>query len=111
MSSTDLVFRLLGINEASRAFREVRDSAAETSAATDEANASTGLFGGKAGPLLLGAATAAGLLAVKAIEMGAHFETGMTQIVTGAGEAQKNMKMIENVVLSLAVSTGTSTED
>jgi hypothetical protein len=111
MSTTDLVFRLLGINEASKAFREVRDSAAETGAATEEAGKASGLFGMSAKTGFLAAAAAAVAVGVKTVEMAARFETGMTQIVTGAGEAQKNMKMIESGVLSLAVSTGTSTQD
>ena len=111
MAVTDLVFRLLGLNEASAAFKEVKRDAQETGKATEDANKSSGLFGIGAGTALLAVGAGAAMAAVKCVEMAAHFQTGMTQIVTGAGEAQKNMKMIESGVLSLAVSTGTSTQD
>jgi TP901 family phage tail tape measure protein len=103
------VFRLLGINEASAAFKEVRDSAKETGAASDEANESSGLFGMGAGTALLAVGAGAAVLAVKCIDMAAKFQSAMTTLVTGAGESQKNMKLVSNGILDMAVSTGTST--
>ncbi|WP_052069491.1 phage tail tape measure protein [Streptacidiphilus albus] len=128
MSSTDLVFRMLGVNEASKVFSEVSASARETAAVVDESNAAMadsseesaakqaeasgardedGLL--NSGPILLGVAAAAALVGAKCVDMAAKFQTGMTSLVTGAGESQKNIKMVSDGILSMAVATGTST--
>jgi TP901 family phage tail tape measure protein len=129
VSTTDLVFRLLGVNEASKVFQEVRASAAETAASVDESNAAMARSSEEtaakqeeaagageddkmlaSAPLLLGIAAAAGLVGAKCVDMASKFQTGMTSLVTGAGESQKNMKLVSNGILNMAVATGTSTE-
>lgn len=61
------------------------------------------------------AATAAiaigvGVAAVASIKMAADFQTSMTQLVTGAGESEKNIKMVGNGILALAGPMGTTTQ-
>jgi len=109
MATTDLVFRLLGLNEASAAFKEVAGDAKETAASTDEANESSGLFGMGAGAAFLAVGAGIAVVAGKAVDMAAKFQAGMTSLVTGAGESQKNIGMVSNGILNMAVSTGTST--
>ena len=128
MSTTDLVFRMLALNEASRAFSEVSASARETAAVVDESNAamadsseeSAARQAEAAGahddeglaasaPLLLDVAAAAALVGAKCVDMASKFQAGMTTLVTGAGESQKNMKLVSAGILDMAVSTGTST--
>ncbi len=53
---------------------------------------------------------AATTVASKAIQMAADFQTATTTLVTGAGESQKNLDMVRQGMLDLAVSTGTSTQ-
>ena len=45
----------------------------------------------------------------KAVEMAGNFQSGMTTLVTGAGESQKNLAMVSAGVLKAAVDTGTAT--
>lgn len=54
-----------------------------------------------------GAAIAGGVAATK---MAGSFQQGMTTLVTGAGESQKNIKMVSDGILNLATQTGTSTD-
>ncbi len=46
----------------------------------------------------------------KAVQMAADFQTGLTQLVTGAGESKDNMQLVSDGILNLATSTGTSTQ-
>lgn len=129
MSSTDLVFRLLALDDASKVFKEVQASAAEMAASVDESNAAmadsseeaaakrdesaaAGDEGGLLGsaPVLLGVAAAAAIVGAKCVDMAAKFQTGMTSLVTGAGESQKNIGMVSSGILNMAVATGTSTQ-
>jgi TP901 family phage tail tape measure protein len=66
---------------------------------------------GAFGKMALGLGGAALFVGAKAITMGADFQQGMTRIVTGAGEAQKNMGLVSNGVLNLAGKVGESTGD
>jgi TP901 family phage tail tape measure protein len=59
---------------------------------------------------LLGIGVAAGAAAVKTVHMAADFQTQMTRVQTGAGEAASNMKMVGNGVLTMAGQVGQSTE-
>src|SRR5439155_4756198 len=43
-------------------------------------------------------------------QMAGDFQAGMTSLVTGAGESQKNIQMVSNGLLGLATQTGTSTK-
>ena len=104
-TATDMVFRLLALDEASKTFKTVAASADESGAAVEESNSK---FGG-ASPVLLATAAAAAMVAMKCIDMGDKFKTGMTSLVTGAGESQSALGMVSNGVLGMAVSTATST--
>jgi TP901 family phage tail tape measure protein len=60
-------------------------------------------------PLLAGAAVV-GLTALS-VHMAGDFQESMTQLVTGAGESEKNLGMVSQAILNMAVQTGTSTKD
>lgn len=66
---------------------------------------------GAFGKMALGVGGAALFVGAKAITMGANFQQGMTRIVTGAGEAQKNMSLVSNGVLDMAGRVGEGTAD
>ena len=154
MSGTDLLFRVLGMNEASKVFGEVRASAGEMAAGVDEANATmaegaeaaaaasveaastiresnvslvkssqetaaardessaegdeSSLMG--VSPVLLGIAAAAVVVGAKTVDMAAKFKSSITTLVTGAGESQKNIGLVSNGILTMAVQTGTATQ-
>ena len=129
MSGTDLVFRVLGINEASKVCKEVtassremalavRESDAEMAHSAEEAAVKRGEASAGGGlksmsgaaPILLGVAAAAAAVGAKTVEMGQKFETGMVSLETGAGEAHKNIGMVSAGILQLAPELGTSTE-
>lgn len=110
MSTTDLIFRLLALDEASAVFKKASASAKETAGATEEANEANGLFGGKAGAMMLGVAAGAALVGAKSVEMAEKFQSSMATLVTGAGESQSNLGMVSNGILDMAVKTGTSTQ-
>lgn len=70
------------------------------------------LKGGLGGALLAVGAAAAGTaiaIGVHAVNAAATFQSGMTSLVTGAGEAQSAIGMVSDGVLKMAVDTGTST--
>ena len=48
-------------------------------------------------------------IGVQSVRMAGTFQEGMTTLVTGAGEARGNLKMVSDGVLKMAVDTGTST--
>lgn len=84
----------------------------------DTAAAEQGIMGiarllGPGGVLGLGAAGAAVAIAgigIASLKMAGDFQTSLTQIVTGAGESQSNLKLIGDGVLQLSRDTGTSTK-
>lgn len=47
---------------------------------------------------------------VQSVTMAANFQESMTQLVTGAGESQKNIALVSNGVLNMAVQVGESTQ-
>lgn len=47
--------------------------------------------------------------AVASVDMAAKFEEGLTTLVTGAGESEKNLKLVGDGIKSIAVTTGTTT--
>jgi len=49
-------------------------------------------------------------MGVASVKMAGDFQSGMTTLVTGAGEAQKNIKMVGDGILQMAIDTGTSTK-
>lgn len=68
-------------------------------------------LGGVAKAALLGIGVAAGVAAVKTVHMAADFQTQMTRVRTGAGEAAKNMDLVSGGVLKMAGRVGESTKD
>lgn len=64
--------------------------------------------------LAAGAAVLAGTaligIGVASTKMAADFQQGMTTLVTGAGEAESNMKMVGDGMLKMATDTGTTTK-
>jgi TP901 family phage tail tape measure protein len=129
VGTTDLVFRLLALNEASKVFKEVRDSAAETALSVEESNTKMGVSSeeaaakqsaaaeesagkGLAGvsPVMLGVAAAAAAVGAKCVEMAGHFESSVTTLQTGAGESANNMKLVSSGILDMAPQVGTSTD-
>ncbi len=69
-----------------------------------------GPVGGALVAIGVAAAATAVTIGVTAVKAAADFQTGMTSLVTGAGESQSNLKMVSDGILGLAVSTGTSTK-
>src|SRR6266702_895155 len=47
---------------------------------------------------------------VASVQMAASFQSGITSLSTGAGEAQSNLKMVSQGILQIATDTGTSTQ-
>ncbi|MGH3161921.1 MAG: phage tail tape measure protein [Streptosporangiaceae bacterium] len=66
----------------------------------------TGMLGKAA---IAGIGLAAGAAALKTVHMAADFQTQMTRVRTGAGEAAANMKMVGQGVLAMAGQVGQST--
>jgi TP901 family phage tail tape measure protein len=60
--------------------------------------------------LAVGAAAFVGV-GVAAVKMGMDFQSAMTQLVTGAGESEKNISLVSNGILNMAGSVGTSAMD
>lgn len=69
-----------------------------------------GLVGGL-GAVFAGATVAAAGLTIEAVKMAGDFQQSMTQLVTGAGESQKNLGMVSDGILAMAPKVGTSTQD
>jgi TP901 family phage tail tape measure protein len=57
--------------------------------------------------LAIGAAAVA--VGAQAVQMAGNFQAGTMTLVTGAGESLKNLQMVRDGILGLAVSTGTTT--
>lgn len=80
---------------------------------TAAAEASLGAMSGKLAALGMPAAVAVaavGAIGVASVVMAGNFQESMTQLVTGAGESQSNLKMVSDGILQLANDTGTSTK-
>ena len=94
-----------------------KDAAAavdESAAATEEGAAKTDVAGESAmgfGSKLKMAALGLGVAAIASIKMAGDFQEMTTQLVTGAGESDKNLGMIKSGILSLSVATNTSVKD
>jgi TP901 family phage tail tape measure protein len=85
------------------------DKSVESSEKTKVASASSGSGFSKLG---LGAAAAAvgiGIVADKTVKAAVEYQTQLTDLVTGAGESEKNVGMIGKSLLTMAEDTGTST--
>lgn len=68
-------------------------------ASTDAAGAKFSSFANKASTAIVGAGLAVGVASVK---MAANFDEAMTQLITGAGESQRNIEMVKNGILDMA---------
>lgn len=78
-----------------------------------QASSAIGRFAQGLGPISIGAAVAGVAmvgLGIASTKAAADFQAGMTTLITGAGESQKNIKMVSDGILQLAVDTGTSTK-
>jgi TP901 family phage tail tape measure protein len=111
MAVTDLAFKLFAIDEASPVFDRVAVKAEEAGAAAETAGkkhmgaaAAIGKFAsvGSAAAILVGGAS---------LKMAAEFQEGLTTLVTGAGESEKNLKMVGDGIKKLSASTGNSTKE
>jgi TP901 family phage tail tape measure protein len=49
-------------------------------------------------------------IAVASLDMATKFQEGLTTLVTGAGESEKNLKMVGEGIKSIAVESGTTTD-
>ena len=52
-----------------------------------------------------------GAVGVASIKMAADFQEGLTTLVTGAGESERNLKMVGEGIKTIAVTSGTSTAE
>lgn len=55
-------------------------------------------------------AAAVGVAMVGAVQSAGQFQSGLTSLVTGAGEAQSNLKAVGDGILKISTDTGTSTK-
>jgi TP901 family phage tail tape measure protein len=79
--------------------------------AIDKVSSVLGGIKDKFGVFAIGVAAAAVAAGGEAIHMAADFQQSMTRLVTGAGEAQSNMKLVSNGILAMAGQVGESTHD
>lgn len=76
-----------------------------------QVNAAAKSFKTQLGMISLVAAGAAVIgLGIATTKMAGDFQAGMTTLVTGAGEAEGNLKRVSDGILGLSVDTGTSTK-
>lgn len=73
----------------------------------DEAGSSIREFA--MGAAVIGAAALLGI-GVASVKMAGDFQSEMTSLVTGAGEAESNLKMVSDGILNMAPSVGTTTK-
>lgn len=99
---------------ASASVKAEGDAAATTAAKNDAAATSTdglsGAFGKLKMPLLVAGAAVVGI-GIAAVHMAGDFQDSMTQLVTGAGESQKNLATVSAGVLQISAQVGTSAKD
>lgn len=105
MASKNLELYLIGRDvSASRALRGVQHEAERTSGVMSKLGSAM-----KAGLLVgAGAAVYAGAASVR---MAADFQTATTQLVTGAGEAKKNLDLVSKGLLEMSTQVGASAVD
>lgn len=77
--------------------------------ATQAATALEGVGGTIAGLAAAGGVALVGL-GIQSVKMAGDFQSGMTSLVTGAGESKANLQQVSDGILSLATSTGTTTK-
>lgn len=99
-----LVARLIAdITGFQAGMRTSRTEMADTAAASDAASSST-----RGSLALIG--VAAGGAALKTVQMAANFQSGITTLKTGAGEAQSNLGLVSNGILNMAGPVGETTK-
>lgn len=103
MASTILDIVIKAKDDASKVFAQTGKNLQQGAA---PANKATKDFQ-KLAKIGLGAIVAGSVLAVKSA---ATFQESLTQLVTGAGESQKNLALVSQGMLQLAVQTGTTTQ-
>jgi len=90
----------------------VTDAASEASAALDatavSADASKVSLGG-VGLAFAAVGIGVAVAGAASVKSAADFQTGMTSLVTGAGEAQSNIKMVSDGILNMAPAVGETT--
>jgi len=96
-NSLSLVWDLIAVDNASRTFAKVGESA----------GAAHGMIGG----LVLGVAGAAAGVAVESVKMAGDFEAAMTRLMTSAGESKSNLKLVGDGILEMAGQVGISATD
>src|SRR5260221_1644164 len=77
---------------------------------TAEAGAAVSRLGGAWKMMAVGGVLVAAAALGKAVLMAGDFQASMTRLVTSAGELPKNLKMVSDGILNMAVATGTSTQ-
>jgi len=88
---------------------EAADAAAASQAAAGGASSGLGeSFKKLVAPAAIAEAAVLGLGAV-AVHLAGTFQEQMTQLVTGAGESQKNLKLVSDGILAISQTTGEST--
>ena len=93
-------------SEAAAAKADVATAAQTKLATTSEASGSKlGGLGKAAGIVGIGL----GVVAGASVKAAADFQTATEQLVTGAGESQKNLATVQQGILQVAAATGTST--
>ena len=85
---------------------EIKAGVSKASSASKGAVASLASVGKVAA---LGLSTAFVGFSVASVKAAGNFQTAMTQLVTGAGESQKNLKMVSDGILQMAPQVGTTT--
>lgn len=66
---------------------------------------------GTAKGIVLGLGGTFAAMGAEAVNMAGTYQSQITQLVTGAGEAQKNLGMISQGILDMSVNTATSTTE
>ena len=79
----------------------------ETAATADETSASSSGSFNKMGIAAAAVAVGIGIVADKTIKSAVAYQASLTELVTGAGESQKNIGMINTALLKMADTTGT----
>jgi TP901 family phage tail tape measure protein len=97
MSDLNLAINVSAIDAASSVLRGI-------------GSAISNLASGNVAGAAMAVGTAVVAVGAASTKMAADFQSGITSLSTGAGEAQSNLKMVGDGILGLAVQTGTSTK-
>lgn len=103
MSNESLIFDLLAKDGVSHVLDKIGKK-------LDGLHGSFGKMAKVGGEALIGVATTAVGAGVATLKMAADFQEGMTSLVTGAGESEKNMRLVSDGILNMAGAVGESTK-